>query len=124
MNSPRLEVVQVSSNALEPAICSPCPLLGEKFLCEIEDELRRLSRNVLDREARLQLLAKVPAILEVVSRALPPRPPRSLTLWRPTPVGKKRTRSFARPGPQAYGRPFGARVALLRSPILQTVGQD
>src|SRR5215469_18927320 len=51
-------------------------------------------------------------------RALPPDP-RSLALWRPTPVGGKKARPRVRgPGRLAYSRPPGARVALLRSPIL------
>lgn len=52
--------------------------------------------------------------------ALPPDP-RSLALWRPTPVKKKqagRPRSVS--GLLAYSRPAGARVALLRNPILST----
>src|SRR4029453_19410139 len=47
--------------------------------------------------------------------------PRSLALGRPTPVGKNKAgASSRRPRPLAYRRPPGARVALLRSPILPT----
>src|SRR6266542_5033786 len=53
--------------------------------------------------------------------ALPPDP-RSLARWRPMPArGQKQTRARLRsPGRLAYSRPAGARVALLRSPILPT----
>src|SRR5262249_18703972 len=48
----------------------------------------------------------------------------SLSHWRPTPGGEEsRTRPPQRgPGPLAYSRPAGARVALLRSPILPPAG--
>ncbi len=54
----------------------------------------------------------------------PPPDPRSLTHRRPTPAGEKRTGTPLRgPGRLAYSRPTGARVALLRSPILPTAGR-
>src|SRR5215470_19018785 len=49
----------------------------------------------------------------------PPPDPRSLALGRPTPMGAKKARPPRRgPSRLAYSRPAGARVALLRSPIL------
>src|SRR5881227_1821574 len=51
--------------------------------------------------------------------ALPPDP-RSLALGRPTPQRRRTRPRLRRPGPLAYRRPPGARVALLRSPILPT----
>src|SRR5208283_1207202 len=49
---------------------------------------------------------------------------RSLALGRPTPVGKKKAGTPVRsPRPLAYSRAAGARVALLRSPILPTARQ-